>query len=661
MVYCDGIGSFMGTQRDIQVASARRSLWPTLEQRQRFDRRLRSDLERILTHWRPGRGGWALLVCGMAVLAVRYSWRKGFSLDEFQYAHAAWALGRGQLPYVDFFEVHFPLVYWYLAPLSRLAGDDPSQILLFRIALLPILLIGLLGIGALNRTRDTVAVFGGPLLLLVLPPFLGFATENPAGCHGGGAVLWSVGRSQAQRRGVRIPATGTLALGVIGVLLAAAAWSAQKASFCASALVLCAGLDALRVWRGLPPRFVGHPKAFFVALVTVGAAVLAWLMATGSLSAFWHWCFVWAVGHQQHYPGFSPWRYFQPVLQGQPWFFALALLGLVQDYRQGRLRSDGLLLVSWVMTALSFLLQRAAFPYSFLPFLGLTAVYAARGVGLVIALPRQPSMRALTALAACAVLGSLANDSLRALANAPNDLQLAVFQTIQKLTSPDDAAYDNSGGYISRPHAYFYYYTDLMIRGGQGDQLSREVPAAIAATGAVMSLADRRDRGLPAELKQYLQDHFQPYDRDISLWGRRYVSENAAPLRTSFVATKAGTYFVSPEDLLSTSTLLIDGVPLSKTEVALQPGEHTVEYRGPSKEFYILWLPEIASTGRLGRAPSPGSLSCSRCRASLRPASPSRRASRFPSGRPTWGSCPWPPRPRAGRRRCRCPRRSRGP
>src|SRR3954466_1058866 len=104
----------------------------------------------------------AVLAAALAAQAVWLAFAKHLSLDEAQYAHAAWLVSRGEVPYRDFFEVHLPLVYQALAPVFWLLGDSPLNILALRVGML----VPLAGTGAaaasLNRRYGLLAVLLAP-------------------------------------------------------------------------------------------------------------------------------------------------------------------------------------------------------------------------------------------------------------------------------------------------------------------------------------------------------------------------------------------------------------------------------------------------------------------------------------------------------------------
>ncbi|HEV8631126.1 MAG TPA: hypothetical protein VGV61_12480, partial [Thermoanaerobaculia bacterium] len=82
----------------------------------------------------PSRAATALLALAITWLvfwSVALALRKGYAIDELDYAHAAWSVAQGDLPYRDFFDHHFPLLYQALA-LAFMGSDDPGRLRLLR-------------------------------------------------------------------------------------------------------------------------------------------------------------------------------------------------------------------------------------------------------------------------------------------------------------------------------------------------------------------------------------------------------------------------------------------------------------------------------------------------------------------------------------------------
>ncbi len=536
---------------------------------------------------RVGFGG---VLLGLGIQAVRLALHKTFSIDEFQYAHSAWLVARGQVPYRDFFEVHLPLVYQALAPVFWLLGDSPLNILSLRVGMLVPLVGTCASAASLNRRYGLLAVFLAPALLLATPPFVSLATEirpDPfafALFLGALALLASPLASRARAFGA-------------GALLVAAVWGSQKVLFYGGIIALALGLD-LVARRGRAPALVSTPRAFLAGAGAVLALIAAYLTATSSWAAWWHWCFVWASEHERYYPGFS-WRaYFDPVWKEHPWLFTLAVLGLAATVRRwwsaGRLRwsePELLLLLALPATFGSYALQRAPFPYSLLPFLGVVTLFAARGAAVVLGALESRVWKVAGGGALVVLLGVQLWRLEARLAGSRNERQREVLAQVARLTAPSDVVYDNSGGYVSRPHAYFYFYTDAYLRSAIAETLAREVPAALVASGCVLRVDDLRTEGLPSALRRFLDEHYQPLDGDLFLWGQRYEVPGAGALEANFLAVREDRYFLEPASALEQGTLLIDGQRVSEPSFTLSRGEHSVRYEGRARLLYLLWLP----------------------------------------------------------------------
>ncbi|RYZ34176.1 MAG: hypothetical protein EOO72_13355, partial [Myxococcaceae bacterium] len=170
-----------------------------------------------MTEPRALRWGLGVVLGLLALQAARLALHKAFSIDEFQYAHAAWLMAHGQVPYRDFFEVHFPLVYQVLAPLFRLLGDDPRNVLALRAAMLVPLAGACVSVFLLNRREGRIAALLAPVLLLCTPGFLHFATEVRPDALTAALFLGALAALAVQPGSAR---SSFLA----GALLAASAW-----------------------------------------------------------------------------------------------------------------------------------------------------------------------------------------------------------------------------------------------------------------------------------------------------------------------------------------------------------------------------------------------------------------------------------------------------
>ena len=138
--------------------------------------------DEALSGWRMRVTQLAVGLAGLALLhsaveVVRLALFKYYSIDEFQYAHASWAIANGQVPYRDFFEHHFPLLYQGLAGLWLFTDDHPGNIRYMRVAMIGIIALAALSVGRLNRTYGWLAGLLGPAFMLAMVPYATKATE----------------------------------------------------------------------------------------------------------------------------------------------------------------------------------------------------------------------------------------------------------------------------------------------------------------------------------------------------------------------------------------------------------------------------------------------------------------------------------------------------
>jgi hypothetical protein len=87
-----------------------------------------------------------VILVALALLIISLAVNRAFSEDEIEHIHASWYVQNGQVPYRDFFEHHHPLLWFLLAPLIALCGED---LMVLAIARLLILLMAV-GIGWLT-------------------------------------------------------------------------------------------------------------------------------------------------------------------------------------------------------------------------------------------------------------------------------------------------------------------------------------------------------------------------------------------------------------------------------------------------------------------------------------------------------------------------------
>jgi hypothetical protein len=568
---------------------------------------------------------WILLIPGaaLALVACFQLAHQRFAVDELTYAHGAWAVAHGELPYRDFFFHHTPLLLQVLAPLFAVLGDDPARVLLVRFAMLIPLAATVWACGRLNRPLGRLEAFVTAGTLLLVWPWVTAAVEIRPDNLAFPLFLFAlllVPASPAGRSSLRPGGRGALA----GLLVALAVWASEKVLAYGCVFALGFLVDGVRIVRGRilrdpilggrggsegtdRPFLLGHPLAFLGGFLAGVTGVVLYLALTGSLDAFLRWGVEWSLVHERRYPGFSWTIYFKPFLDDYWPLFPLAAVGVGRSLLDLARRPDpwshrDLLLIPALVTALlSFTLQAAPYAYSLVPFLGLFAVFTARGLVAVLRsalrMPARPARAVLVLLVTGLMLGTGVLAAVRLLKLPVNRTQFEEWAKLEAITRPEDPVFDAAGRYVTRPHVSFFDFNDDTVRLVLGDRLTREVTEGILATGCTVAWRDRQFVFLPDALQVFLYLHFEPMDTSgvLWIWGRpferREASEEGHRITGDFLAVRDGRYFVTPEEILSTGRLEIDGRPVTEPVFELERGNRKVVYEGDAEAFHILWLP----------------------------------------------------------------------
>ena len=532
----------------------------------------------------------SVVAIASSVEVARLSIFKRFSIDEFQYAHAAWLVSHSKLPYRDFFEFHFPLPY---LSYSLFVNDSPGSIAHLRLFMLAVFALTSIALYRINRSLGPALALTAPIALATSAPFVFFATEiRPDSVAFG---LFAAALSLL----FPAPSSRNRALGA-GALWVLALFATQKA------IIYSAPLAVLLLVNAVRPKTRARELGTLLRIVLGGSAVALviaiYFVVTHSGAAWFQQTLIWASFHEKRYPGFSWTVYGVPAFESVPVLVALGLWGvvcaLIELKRSAEpLVQPPLILVLVLCSALfSFGFARAPFPYALLPGLGMLCAFVPRGcAALLRALRRSPMPKPLllpaTALALFALLffGPRQGFADAEAKLAPdNAYQYRVLADVGRLTTITDPVYDNSGGYVARPHVGFRFYTSALDRQVEAAELPITVPRALREQGCTALLLDARFRGLPPPLIRFLTLPFQPYNADVWLWGQRF-SSSLAP--AEFEAVRDADYFVEPSSVATGGGFVIDGSPVATSVFHLSRGEHRVQYAGAARQFSVLWLP----------------------------------------------------------------------
>ncbi|HEX3777219.1 MAG TPA: hypothetical protein VHV51_22255 [Polyangiaceae bacterium] len=539
----------------------------------------------------------ALAASALAALAawievVRVGLFKRFSIDEFQYAHAAWLVSHGKVPYRDFFEFHFPLPYLSYAPFI---SDDPASIGHLRLFMLVVFALTSFGIYRINRELGPALALTGPIVLATTTPFTFFATEirpDPVAF-----ALFVLALSLF----FPAPVTPRRAC-AIGALWVLALFASQKAIIYTAPLGLVLVVDAIRARSPFNARLLEAWRPLLLGAGGVALVIALYFLFTRSGTAWLEQTLIWARYHERHYPGF-PWtRYAAPAFESSKLLCLLGFLGAVRTVLALK-RSDAplarpelSLLLLLASTLYSYGFARAPFPYALVPGLGMLAVFVPRGLAFAFEwlggeeLPRAAHTAGVVLILAASVwlgprLGFV--ESERKL-HPNNDYQYRVLADLARLTKVTDPVYDDSGSYVSRPSVGFRFYTSALDRTEEATTLPLKMEREVRASGCTALLLDARFHGLPPPLQRFLAQHYQPYSADILLWGQRFSPVHSL---ATFEAVRDADYFVEPETVATGGGFEIDGNENRAAVFHLSRGMHQIQYSGGAREFWISWLP----------------------------------------------------------------------
>jgi hypothetical protein len=403
-----------------------------------------------------------LLLARLALIPVRV-----FDPDEFEHAHAAWSVFKGQLPYRDFFEHHTPWYYFALSPFFRWFTVDQSfesarRFLSFgrgvslALTALSAVLLFLVGRQAAHRRVGLLAA-----LFLVAQPVLIQKTleirpDVPAlPFYLGG--LWFLLRGLSEQEGDAGKRGLAWFLGG-GLCLGAAIMCTQKMLF-----ALPGAFAGLGLWALAGGRRTLLPRSLAVAAVLLGIAVpaiLTWIVfaAQGAGDPFIYNNFIlnsqWRLRSKRHLL----------VTIETSWpILVLAVVGAAVALRrshrapQGR-HGDVLLLCTLGGLAAGIAVVPAAYKQYYMMPLPIACVFAARGLCFLVERARSRRRAWLLGGATLVLLIWPAHELTKSLGRR-NEAQLAKLRFVFAHTGPSDPVLDGwLGTQVFRPHPHYYFF-----------------------------------------------------------------------------------------------------------------------------------------------------------------------------------------------------------
>ncbi|HEY4157099.1 MAG TPA: hypothetical protein VGM29_03345, partial [Polyangiaceae bacterium] len=431
-----------------------------------------------------------------------------------------------------------------------------------------------------------------PISILVVVPLWLYGYEIRHDPVGLALLLLALGLRE-------LPGHPRLTSALAGAAWVLCLWSTQKAlMFAGTVLVPALAIDLWHKQSGERAFVLVDPRAWFSGAATVAAAIVVWLVATRNVGSFIFYCFAQAGHYQEHYARVSLTEQLLPMLNDAAMVLPLVVVG-VWGTARGLTRLDAsvatgrdvLLLGALASTFASYALSQFPFPYAAVPFWGLCGLIAARGVlelwakpGGVAAVPRQAAL--VMTLVLLAFVATRAHSLYRTRTKSSNALQLSVLAQVDKLTASDDAFFDSGGYFVARPHSYYYFYIDAILRNEIPD-LANEAQRAIVRAEAIGVIPDIRYGGLPLALRSFIESHYQKYSGDLWLYGQSYDASSARG-SLPFLAIKSGRYFVNG----AAGEVMVDGRPVGTSDFLLTRGMHQIELAHAAGVVQVLWLPK---------------------------------------------------------------------
>ncbi len=559
------------------------------------------------------RAALALILLALAI-RVPLLVNAGPESDEVSHLHSSWAVAQGQVPYRDFWQMHPPLLYYVVAPVFALMGEDLRIIYVGRLIMFLCILLILFQIYRIaQRCFDSLTGFLAVLLLSYLllwwVPIYSFRPDTPQ------TLLVLVGLWRFMRAWER-RSRGELV--VAGALLGLAFWLLTKTLFPLSGLILVFVFSGLfnRSASALRHNLTGLLLFLsgFAVPVAVGALLL-WM--AGALPHFIRW----AVINNFRFPDrFSALREMRADVHVI--FLTLAVVGVVLSVARmvkARVADEFQLapLLTGSVTAMIYLfLMPAPYPQSALPFLPLAAMYGAAVLRSMLgrafgpeswkpaAIPNvappsawSPGRLAWAAAAGLLLFGACALPLRALLVKMPplSDHWPGRRNTIRyalALTSPGDSVFDAYGLYIFRPSATYYYRLSegilTWLRAGVIPE--RDIMSDLGRNQCKVVIFQRPMRRLPEELLRFLLSNyvstgFRGGD-EVLVAGKVLHRADMAGNRATVSLVASTEYALRPKG--GTPRVYIDG-RLYRAPLYLEQGDHHLVVEGEFTSLDIFY------------------------------------------------------------------------
>ncbi|MCH7812936.1 MAG: glycosyltransferase family 39 protein [Planctomycetes bacterium] len=538
-----------------------------------------------------------LLVAGVT-LRWRQHDRQPLDFDEYLHLHLAWCWTQDQVPGVDYWDNHLPLLHLLLATLQPIGGETIATIYVARGAMLVISL----GILAATYLLARIALgartgWAAAALLACVQVF----TEKTAEVRpDAGMILFVVLAvtcilKAGQARTARVGGWYCFAA---GATLGVALLFSTKTLMLLAALVPALGIIA---WRQ-PSRPQAKKLLFQAAWAAFGLAasvapLLIFLASRGALADLLRFSVVDNLRFADRVP---PWRWLQPS-----WSTPLALVfvaggvqAAVNQFRKGDDRDAQMLLlvIAAVLVALFVLIMPSPYAHSaclFIPFLAVLGGHLLRsaidwaGDG-----SRHSGKRLAGGLIALLILLPGMGDSLLRLQlahtgdRAALNRQIEVVRETLAITAPGDRVFADTPIPIFRQHACFYpALWDGVVNGFESGKIEPPIREHLRRYGCTLIVRRLPARVLPTLDGTFIESHFVPYRPSLLVPGRHHPAERFADGMVIFDAVTAGRYTI-----YSDAQVWVDGLKAEK-DVHLEAGRHEIVCSPPVADVTLIRKP----------------------------------------------------------------------
>jgi hypothetical protein len=487
-----------------------------------------------------------------ALLALRviYLFTHGVDSDEPQNLHVIYRWWKGDLPYLDQFDNHTPLLHWLFLPFAALVGENANVVVLARLALVP------LSFGAVwifyvlcRRLYDRPAALWSVAITLALADWALKSIEFRPDILW--MLLWFAALCFLVRRDGR---SGSPAFFIAGLLLGASACASVKTAFLLPALGIgWAGVWMLsrdfRAWFTWP-MIIRCALAAVVGFAIVPGILVAWFNSRGALDEMAY-C-VYAINKD-------------PFLNERSWIFFVGLpVAIAITF--WLIRPGGMpaaLRGAVFLTAATYTLAIIGFgPYESLAkqtFLPAYPLLLATACHVVLSFRPWPDGQ-INAIGSTACIALV----IAMMAGSPpwqdgTEPQRELLRIVLNDTAPGDYVMDRKGETIFRKRPVYLAYVGNTERAMESGKLTAPDPKRLVETGTAIAI--ERTSSFPKPMQIFLRENYvSTKDGELRVAGKvlKPSWENGKWTESASVAIP-GSYVVVEDDNATSEITLVVG------------------------------------------------------------------------------------------------------